>query len=85
MYLKRIVLDIVLLLAVMFGFWYVALILGLYGLFRHPLFIEIICAGVIYDMLFRVLPDSGIRGYTGSLVALAVFLFYMSIRSAVRK
>ena len=72
-------------MCIIFGWWHIALILGLYGLVRNVFFVELVIFGVIYDALFRMTADTGIDGYIGTIVTLVFFVIYSVIKGTIRK
>ena len=73
------------LLAMMHGWWVVALPLALIGVWRFPYFVEIIIAGIIYDSLFGFVPEMGVIGYLGTIVSVGLFLLLILAKKVMRK
>lgn len=82
---RRIILDLILLLSIMEGWWLVAFLIAIViaMLYRYPF--EIIVAGVIYDSLFGLLPGAGITGYAGTIAMICVFLVVRGMHRWVRR
>ena len=81
----RIVLDIVIAVAIMEGWWFIALPLALAGAWSLPYFIEMIAAGIAYDSLFGLVPGTGFWGYAGTILSAVLFLVVIAIKKFVRK
>jgi hypothetical protein len=69
----RIILGILIALAVLQGWWFLALPLGLIGAWVFPVYAEIIIAGIAYDALFGMNGEAGMWGYAGTIVAVLLF------------
>ena len=80
----RIVLDIALFLAVIFGWWYVALPLGLILVWAFPWYAELVAAGFIYDALFGMNRGLGVLGFMGLFAALILFAIATLFKVVVR-
>jgi len=83
--LGRVALDILLIISVLEGWWFIALPLGICGAWAFPYYAEMILAGACYDSLFGLLPGTGVTGYLatiGSVLALAVVAI---LRRVIRK
>lgn len=70
----RIIIDIILALAVLQGWWFVAVPLCIIGCFAFPYYIEAIIAGVAYDSLFGMEQGMGWKGYIGTFVSIIILL-----------
>lgn len=81
----RLILDIPLAFAVIEGWWFAALPLGLIGAWAFPYYFEIFIAGVVYDSLFGLVPDMGIKGYAGMIVATAVLSMIGGFKKVTRR
>jgi hypothetical protein len=80
----RIILDILLIIAVVNGWWLVAIILVLVGAWFFKLFIEVIIAGIAYDALFGMVSGMGWRGYVGTIIAIVLLLIIRFFKKLVR-
>ncbi len=80
----RILVDIVLVIALLNGWWPVAVVCALIGswLFRH--FFEIILAGLAYDAIFGMVPGLGWKEYAGTITAVILFLAIRFLKKLVR-
>ena len=81
----RIVLDIFLAISVLNGWWFLAIPLGLVGVYAYPYFIEIIIAGIAYDSLFGLIPGMGMRAYAGTVITIMSIVIVSLIKKVVRK
>jgi len=80
----RIILDILLVIAVINGWWSVAIVLVLIGVWFFKLYIEIIIAGVAYDALFGMTSGMGWRGYEGTIFAIVLLIVIKLLKKLVR-
>jgi hypothetical protein len=71
-------------IAVICGWWFIALPFALIGAWFLPHFIELIIAGIAYDSLFGMIKGYGIFGYWGVLISIAIFVLAMISRRVVR-
>jgi hypothetical protein len=81
---QRIILDIVIAISVLYGWWFVILPVGLYCVWKFPGYIEILIAGIAYDSLFGFTREVGILGYMGTIVAALVILFVFTLKKVMR-
>ena len=81
----RIIIDILLAIFVLNGWWFFALILGLFGAWYMPYFVEAIIAGIIYDALFGAAAGMGLWGYMGTIIGVVVFVLLRGLKKAVRR
>ena len=81
----RIVLDIVLIFAVMSGWWHVALIVAIVGLIFFQLYIEAAIAGMVYDALFGIRSDHFFKQHIALIVSTALFIVTFLIRRSIRR
>ncbi len=80
----RIIIDFVIFLAVIQGWWFVALPIGLAAVLNLPYYAEIVIAGIFYDSLFGLMPGSGIDGYLASIVTLTAYIILTGLKKVVR-
>ena len=80
----RIILDICIAIAVLNGWWPIAIILVLIGVWFFKLYIEIIIAGVAYDALFGMTHGMGWRGYEGTIFAVVLLIVIKLLKKLVR-
>jgi ABC-type enterochelin transport system permease subunit len=83
--ISRIALSIIMLLAIIHGWWFVALPIALIGMLRYSNFYEALVAGLAYDSLFGLIPHEGILSYIGSISAIVLFGAIMVLKSIMRK
>lgn len=83
--MKRIILDIVIFFAVIQGWWFVALPLGIVGAMRYPYYLELVVAGLMFDSLFGLSLDTGAYSYAGSIVSIVVFAVVAVLKRFLRK
>ncbi|MFA6295320.1 MAG: hypothetical protein WC666_02760 [Candidatus Paceibacterota bacterium] len=81
----RIVIDLVVLFCVIHGWWFIALPISLFALWSYSYYIEIILAGIIYDILFGFIPEVGFLGYIGTVVSVLIFLVVVMAKKVVRR
>ncbi len=81
----RIILDILLVLFAIIGYWPIMVVFGLVGLFYFNLFLEIVFAGILFDLLFGSNMELGVYGYGITLLTLAIFLIYKFLNKVLRK
>jgi hypothetical protein len=80
----RIVLDVCIVIAVLNGWWPLAIVLVLIGAWFFRFFVEIILAGVAYDALFGMGHGMGWRGYEGTIGAVVIFVAVKLAKRLVR-
>lgn len=84
MIIGRIIFDLVIALAVINGWWFVALPLGLIAAWKYPGYIEILVAGVAYDALFGLTPATGALGYVGTIVSVLLIICILVLKKIMR-
>ncbi len=82
--IARIILDIIIFLCLVQGWWYFALLLALIGLWNFGMYIEIILAGLIYDALYGSVAVKGVAGSAGLIIGLVIFIVLTVIKKTVR-
>ncbi len=80
----RILLDIVIAIAVLEGWWFVALPIGIVSAWAFPYYLELFLAGFIYDSLFGMTTGMGIVGYLGTIVTAIVLAIVAIVKKLVR-
>jgi hypothetical protein len=80
----RIITDIIIFVAILNGWWIIALPLAMFGAWFFRYFIEIILAGMAYDALFNMIQGSGWKGYIGTIIAVILFLIAHFLKKSVR-
>ncbi len=68
----RVFYDVVLTLSILFAPWQVIFVLGIFGAFLFPRFIEIIIAGVLFDLLYAP-TGVGLTAFFGTISS--IFLY----------
>ena len=76
----RIAMDAAMLVCVFFGWWYIALPIGVIALFRFPLYVELVVAGFAYDSLFGM----GAASFAGTIVALSFLALAAALKGSIR-
>ena len=80
----RIGIDILLIVSVLNGWWFVALPLILVGIWSSPFFIESIIAGSLFDALYGFFPGVGLWAYMGTIGSVCVLGLGMFLKQKVR-
>ncbi len=80
----RITLDIVILIAVLLGWWFVFIPLAVIGAWLFPRYVEIVIAGFLHDALYGMYHGLGIWGYAYTISA-AIILALCSYMKIVLK
>lgn len=80
----RIIIDIVIFFSVLNGYWPIALILSLIGLFLFEKYFEIIIFGLMYDSLFGYVSIHTIYGYMATIVCVVCFATASLVKKALR-
>lgn len=81
----RLILGIGLILALIQGWWFVLIPLGLIGAWAWPFYVEIIVAGIVYDALYVSAAGAGARGFLGTIVSLAIIVLMAGLKMVVRR
>jgi hypothetical protein len=81
----RIVIDILIFVSVLNGWWFFALPLGLFGSYYFPYFAELVLAGVAYDSLFNFMPDTGLRYVIATIIAVVIVSVIGGLKKVIRK
>ncbi len=80
----RILIDLVVFISIIHGWWFIALpVVILVGWF-FPFFIELLIAGIMYDALFGFTPSLGIAGYQGTISAAVLFVALFILKKVMR-
>lgn len=77
----RITLDVIIFVAVIFGWWFMFIPLAIIGAWFFPRYAELVLAGFMHDALYGIGRGYGIMGYAytiGAAILLAVCA-YMKI------
>ena len=83
--LYRIILDTLILLAILQGWWFVVLLLAIVGAWKYSSFAEIIIAGMMYDSLYGFVQSFGVRGYMGTIISVLFFVPIVVLKRVMRK
>ena len=81
---SRVVLDVLIVIAILQGWWFVALPLVMIGTWSYVWFVESVVAGLAFDALYGM-ADLGVRGYLGIIVSVGVVVLLKIIRTLIRK
>ncbi len=77
--------DVLMLGSVLFGWWYVALPIGIIALFRFEYYAELLVAGFAYDALFGMGAGLAIwTAYAGTITALAFLGLAAGLKGSIR-
>ena len=83
---KRIICDLLIAIAVINGWWFVAISIGILSVWIFPYFIEIVIAGFFYDSLFGYNSSTlDIAGYYGTISTLIIIVVSMTLKSVLRR
>ncbi len=82
--LTRILIDLILFISVLNGWWFVALPLVILVGWFFPFFIELLIAGIMYDSLFGFTPSLGTSGYQGTISAGVLFIALFILKKVMR-
>jgi hypothetical protein len=80
----RIILDVMIFIAVLQGWWPAAVVLALVVVWLFSFPIEIILVGVAYDALFGMVHGMGIKGYSGTIGSVILLIFVMVLKKMMR-
>jgi len=80
----RIIVDIILAIAIIQGWWFVALPLALFGVWYFQYFLEIIFAGLAYDSLFGCTACINIVDHLGFIIGCSISIGFYLIKNIVR-
>jgi hypothetical protein len=80
----RIIIDIVIFVCLVQGWWHFTLLLALIGIWNFGFYIEIILAGLIYDALYGSVAVKGLTGSIGLIVGAILFMVLTVIKRIVR-
>ncbi|MFA6459041.1 MAG: hypothetical protein WCV79_01420 [Candidatus Paceibacterota bacterium] len=81
----RIFADILVVIFLIQGWWFVALPVLLIGAWSFPFYFELILAGIFYDSLFGMAGAQGIYGYVGTIVTSVFFIVIFFAKRIVRR
>ncbi|MDE1974918.1 MAG: hypothetical protein KGI49_00155 [Patescibacteria group bacterium] len=80
----RVILDIVLAVSIIFGWWFVFVPLGLLCLWMFPYYAELIAAGFLYDSLFDMDRGLGVVGFSGIIITAVITVAFSVLKLVVR-
>lgn len=83
--LPRIIIGIIILIAAVEGWWFVALPVIIFASWMYPYFFEGILGGLVYDSLFGFMPEAGIKGYYGIITTVILALLIAGAKIIVRR
>ncbi len=80
----RIITDIFIFIAILHGWWFVALPIAFLSVWNFPYFLEFVLAGIIYDSLFGLIPELGILGYVGTIISTMILIASGLLKKVIR-
>ncbi len=83
--LFRVLVDLALAVAVMQGWWLVALGISIVGLWSFSYFAEALIAGFAFDSLFGWVPGYGIWGHIGVIASAILSIASAFFKKSLRK
>jgi hypothetical protein len=83
--LIRIVADLILLILVVYGQWYVALPLGLVAAWLFPYYVELLMLGLIHDALFGLGHGLDPWAHAGLVIAIVALGLASFLRGFMRR
>lgn len=83
--IKRTLVDLLLLVSVLNGWWIVAVVIGLIATWTFNYFIEIIIAGIIFDSIFGYTATLGLWGYIGTITSILIFIVISWSKNVLRR
>ncbi|MEK7501367.1 MAG: hypothetical protein AAB777_00080 [Patescibacteria group bacterium] len=81
----RIITDLIIFIAIIHGWWFVALPIAAAGCWFFPYYIEIIIGGFVYDALFGMIPGTGFTAYLGIIISIIIFAGIATIKQNIRR
>ena len=81
----RLVIDLLIAFFIINGWWFLALLLALYGLWKFQYFVECIIFGIAFDSLFGFMKDIHIYSYLGTIIGFVTFISVVLFKNMVRK
>ncbi len=84
-FVLRIIFDLLLLVLIISGLWYIALIIGIVSVWRFSYFIELMIFGILFDSLFGYSQELGIYGYGGTVVSIILFILINLFKNVLRR
>jgi len=80
----RIIADIIIFYSVIQGWWFVAGVVGIFGIWYFSVYIEALIAGFAYDSIFGVSLEKSILMYAGTISASLVFVVALLLKKILR-
>ncbi len=80
----RITADVIVFLCVIFGWWYVAILVGLISAWVFPRYAELVIAAFMYDVLYTMHLEKGIWGYMFTLGTAGLLMLIGYLKTVVR-
>ena len=77
--------DVLLVILVVFGAWYIALPLALICAWVFPVYAELVFLGFLHDALFGMGRGLGLAGYYGLITAASLYAVVSFFKVTVRK
>jgi hypothetical protein len=81
----RIILDILIFLSVLQGWWLFVLLFGVVGAWKYSFFIEFVIAGIVFDSLFGLVPERGVGSYLATILSLILTIAIGGLGNVIRK
>lgn len=81
----RIVLDLLVAASIVFGWWFVALPLAVFGAWQFPYYLEILAAGLAYDGLYGLGDMLGLWGMAGAIAGAILLAVVAALKLIIRR
>jgi len=78
--ISRIIIDVIIGVAIIHGWWFIALPLLLLATWHFDFYFECLLAGITYDALFGFTSDLGLRGFLGTIIVVVIFFGTMAVK-----
>ncbi len=80
----RIIVDVVVLVSVLLGWWYIALPVAVLAAWMLPYYFEFLLAGLIFDSLYGFGRGLGIFGYFGIVISVVALVLAQFLKLIVK-
>ncbi len=84
-FIFRLVVNILLLFAIINGWWFFAIPLVVIGFWSQYFYIEGLLAGVFFDGLFGMTSSLKLWGYIGTIVSVFIWVLIKILKKVTRK
>lgn len=81
----RIIADVLLLVSILHGWWVLALLVAVLSFWFFSYYFEFLLGALLFDSLFGMVGDYGIKGYIASLLSLLLVIVLTIFKNIVRK